>query len=460
MVLKRLFVLYALLIICNYLHAQSDAIFPLKLSNNKRYLVDKNNHPFLIKEFSAWGLIQALSEKDEAAFLDSIKQKGFNTVITGIICNAPSQMTGNPPFWQGVSPFNVQWDFSTPNEKYFKHADRFFKMAEEKNFFVMVLPCYMGYTEDASQGWWNELLNAKNDTIKMHKYGEFLGKRYQNTNNIMWIAGGDNNCEGELLAYENNLIAGIKTFDKNHYWSAHFDMNRGSVWSTDNKPFSNVIDIDGEYVWTESVLFERGPQYKSELLQYHKNKMIIQLDQSYEHDVPHFADNENYQWIRRKMYDGLLSGCAGTSFSSGEISNQCYSFKNWQPLMNTKGMQQVSYCFNLFEKLPWQKLIPDETNTTIIKGRENFGSRDYICAARASDSSVYIIYIPKGQSFEMNARNISGKPMRMNWYNPRTGENIKIGTSETRERYGIDPPSEEDWVLVFYSVDLNIFDTN
>ena len=138
---KQLLLLLILFVNCTCLHAQPNTIFPLRFSENKRYLVDKNNHPFLIKEFSAWGLIQALSEKDEAAFLDSLKQKGFNTVITGIICNAPSQMTGNPPFWQGISPFNVQWDFSTPNEKYFQHADRFFKMAEEKNFFVMVLPC-------------------------------------------------------------------------------------------------------------------------------------------------------------------------------------------------------------------------------------------------------------------------------------------------------------------------------
>lgn len=70
------------------------------------------------------------------------------------------------------------------------------------------------------------------------------------------------------------------------------------------------------------------------------------------------------------------------------------------------------------------------------------------------------MYNPKGQSFEMNVANISGKPMRMNGYNPRTGENIRIGTCETRKRYGIDPPSEEDWVIVFYDVSLNLFGTN
>lgn len=423
--------------------------FPLKLSDNKRYLIDNMDKPFLIKEFSAWGLIQALSEKDESAFLDSIKAKGFNTVMVSVISNAASQMGGNPPYWRGVSPFTVQWDFSTPNEIYFQHVDRFFEMAKQKGFFVMAVPCYLGYIGDPAQGWWDEMTGPKNDTSKMKKFGEFIGKRYRDTKNIMWLAGGDNNAEGKLLAYENNLLDGIRKSDNTHLWSGHFDMNRNIIWSSDHPVFGSMMDIDGLYVWTESVLFEKGPQYKTELEHYNKGKMIMQLDLSYEHDSPHFADNENYQWMRRKMYDGLLSGCTGTSFSSGEIGNYTYTFKNWKPLVNTRGMKQTTDCFRLFESLPWHKLIPDQTNEIILSGRGTFGSLDYICAARANDSSCYVLYIPKGQTFEINARKISGKPMRMHWYNPRTGEALKIGVAETRERYGISPPSEEDWVLVF-----------
>ncbi|MES1222628.1 MAG: DUF4038 domain-containing protein, partial [Bacteroidota bacterium] len=100
--------------------SQTTYPFPLKISDDKKYLVDKNNKPFLVKEISAWGLIQSLSEKDEAAFLDSIIKKGFNTVLTCILIKH-SQMTGNPPDWQGVSPLNIKWDFSTPNPVYFEH---------------------------------------------------------------------------------------------------------------------------------------------------------------------------------------------------------------------------------------------------------------------------------------------------------------------------------------------------
>jgi hypothetical protein len=429
--------------------AQSPVKFPLQLSVNKQFLVDQNQQPFLIKEFSAWGLIQALSEKDEAAFLDSIKQKGFNTVLTSILSNAPSQMGGNPPYWQGISPLSKQWDFSTPNEPYFQHVDRFFKLAEEKGFFVMALPFYLGYWGDGSQGWWDELKNPFNDTLKMNAFGSFVGKRYRDTKNIMWIAGGDNNAEGETLAYEKNMIDGLRKADPNHLWSGHFDMNKGIIWSTDHPVFGSLMDIDGLYVWTESILFERGPQYKAELLQYARGKMIVQMDQSYEHDNPHYADNENHQWIRRKRYDGLLSGCTGTSFSSGEMGNYSLSFKNWKPLMSTIGMQQAAHCFRLFESIPWHKLVPDQGSEIILTGRGEFGSRDFVCAARASDGSCYVIYLPKGQEITINVRKISGQPMRMGWFNPRNGVRIPIGVAETRERFGITPPSEEDWVIVF-----------
>jgi hypothetical protein len=437
--------------------AQTTASFPLRLSDNNRYLVDSNNKPFLVKEFSAWGLIQALSENDEAAFLDSLKLKGFNTVLTSVLSNAPTQMGGNPPYWQGVSPLTVKWDFSTPNEPYFEHVDRFFKLAEQKGFFVMALPVYLGYRTDPSQGWWDEIKSKTNDTLKMHKYGKYVGMRYKSTKNIMWVAGGDNNADGELLAYENNLIRGVKSVDLEHLWSGHFDMNLGVIWSTDHPVLGKMMDIDGEYVWTESILMEKGPQYKAELTQYNKGKMIMQLDISYEHDNPHYADNENPQWIRRKMYEGFLTGCKGTSFSSGEIGNYSLSFKNWKPLMSTLGMKQVAYCFKLYESRAWEKLVPDQTNDVILSGRGTFGELDYICAAKASDNSSYIMYIPKGnRTIYLNMKKMSGKPMKMHWFNPRTGEALRIGVAETRDKFGITPPSEEDWVIVFDDNDLKL----
>lgn len=444
--ISLLIVLFALIGKISF--AQQKTIFPLKFSENKRYLVDYKNEPFLIKEFSAWGFLQAISEKTEIAIMDSLKKKGFNTLLVSIVSNASSQMSGNPPNWQGVSPFKIKWDFSTPNEKYFKHVDKILKIAEQKGFFVLLVPCYLGYFTDAGQGWWDEMRGPNNSPEKMKVYGEFLGKRYKSTNNIMWVAGGDNDAKGLDEPYMKNLIAGIKLHDKTHLWTGHFDNGSLNFWSTNNSLYKDIIDIDGQYVWQELSMGNRGPQYVSELNQYKNGKMIFQLDQSYEHDVPHYADNENPQWIRRKMYDGLLSGCAGTSFSSGTLDNQAYWFKNTLALMNTPSLKDVYRCFKLFDVLPWQNFIPDTTKNIIVEGRGIFGSLEYMVAAKTSDSSVYMAYIPKGHSFWISPKAISMNRKILYWYNPRNGRLIKIGGQGADEIFGLTAPDENDWIFI------------
>lgn len=442
--MKNLFLLMLTALNFN-IHGQVKTYFPLKLSENKRHLVDQKNIPFLIKEFSAWGMIQALSEADAMAMMDSLKKKGFNSLMVSVISNATDQMGGNPPFWQGISPFNVQWDFNTPNEKYFRHVDWFMSMALRKGFLVMLVPCYFGYFTAPGQGWWDEVRSENNSPEKMRKYGEFLGNRYKDSPNLLWIIGGDNDAKGIDAPFMNNLIEGIKTYDQTHLWTGHFS----GGWSTDNESYKKYIDIDGFYVWKEISLGKDNPQYRSEINQYQKGKMIIQLDQSYEHDVPHYADNENPLWIRRKMWDGLLSGCAGTSFSSGTPDNQAYWMKKWKPLMNTPGMQYVSHCFAFFGSIPWYDLIPDTTAEVTIEGRGVNGSINYVCAAKSLDGNLYIMYIPGGRTIYMNIKELSGVTMRMHWYNPRKGTYLKIGHVGGNEtNFGLVTPDDNDWVLV------------
>ncbi|MBS1533191.1 MAG: DUF4038 domain-containing protein [Bacteroidetes bacterium] len=429
------------------LTAGAQTIFPLKLSANKKYLVDSRNKPFLIREISAWGLIQALSEKDEAALMDSVKKKGFNTLMVSII-SYDTRFAGGPPNWQGISPFKVKWDLSTYDTTYFAHADRFLHMAKSKGMLVLLVPCYMGYKGDANQGWWGKVLDAHNSPEKSRIYGEFLGKRYKNFSNIIWEAGGDNPCDSPLYAHMDNIIRGIKAFDQGHLWTGHFESVWPTDWSSGDKRYAKYIDLDGLYDFEEKNLGDNAPQYKTELARYGKGRMIFQLDQSYEQDIPHGKDNTDYQIIRRKNYDGLLSGCAGTSFSPGTPDTQCYTLTSWQPLMNTLGMRQMRLCFKLFRSRPWQKLVPD-TGTRIIADRGQFGSTDYICAAKASDGSTYIAYLPAGRSIEVNLKQLHMNRINQWWYNPRNGAVWSRGSfPSTVARETFIAPDEGDWVLV------------
>ncbi|HMH35046.1 MAG TPA: DUF4038 domain-containing protein [Puia sp.] len=427
--------------------AEANPVFPLSLSPTKKYLVDQNKVPFLIKEISAWGLIQALSETDELAFIDSVKNKGFNTLLVSII-SFDTRFAGQPPNWQGVPPFTVQWDFSTHNPAYFEHADRFLKMARDHGMLVLLVPCYLGYKGDANQGWWDELMNAKNNPAKSLEYGQFLGKHYKDCSNIIWVAGGDNPGAAPWYNHMKNIIDGIKQSDPLHLWTGHFESAQGTNWPSENSLYASYIDVDGLYDFTESSLGSDAPQYKTELKKYGRGKMIFQLDQSYEHDIPHGSDNEDHQWMRRKNYDGLLSGCAGTSFSPGQTDNQCYTFTRWRALMNTQGMHEARYCFEAFETRAWYDLEPIPGESIITKGRGTFGSIDYVCAAMTRDGSLLMAYLPSARTVTIDMNKISGSKVNAFWYNPRTGESSWIGTVSASGSVDFKPFSSGDWLFV------------
>src|SRR5258708_36213680 len=218
-------------------NAQRSGIFPLKLSLNGKYLSDSKSKPFLVKEISGWGVIKALTEGDAGAFMDRVKKKGFNTLMVSII-SYDNRFVGDPPNWQGISPFKTKWDFATYNIAYFKHADKFLSMAKAKGMLVLLVPCYLGYKGDKNQGWWDELLSPNNSVAKSRIYGEFLGKRYKGFSNIIWVAGGDNKGDSVWFPHTDNIIQGIKEFDRRHLWTGHFESAQGTNWSAGNKLYA------------------------------------------------------------------------------------------------------------------------------------------------------------------------------------------------------------------------------
>jgi hypothetical protein len=244
------------------------------------------------------------------------------------------------------------------------------------------------------------------------------------------------------------IIRGIRESDSMHLWTGHFESAHPTNWSSGNPLYKDYMDLDGLYAFTESSLGIDTPQYKTELAHYNRGKLIFQLDQSYEQDIPHGPDNEDPAWIRRKNYQGLLSGCAGTSFSPGTKNNPCYTLKDWRPLMNTRGMQEMYYCFLAFESRSWYLLIPDLTHSIVVSGGGRFGDHDYFCAARTSDSSTIMIYLTRKSRIEVDLRGLSGENATAWWFDPATGKSSPAGRYRGHQVQAFTPPSDGDWLLV------------
>src|SRR5215813_4109176 len=61
------------------------ARYPLKISPDRRRLLDADNRPFLVQGDTAWSLIANVNFDDTIRYLDDRRAKGFNTILVNLI---------------------------------------------------------------------------------------------------------------------------------------------------------------------------------------------------------------------------------------------------------------------------------------------------------------------------------------------------------------------------------------
>jgi len=85
----------------------SSPAYPLKVSANRRYLVDQNNTPFLIAGDVPQPLVAMVSTADAASYFDNRQAHGFNAVWIDVLVAGPyypySREDGST--YDGILPF-------------------------------------------------------------------------------------------------------------------------------------------------------------------------------------------------------------------------------------------------------------------------------------------------------------------------------------------------------------------
>jgi hypothetical protein len=109
----------------------------------------------------------------------------------------------------------------------------------------------------------------------------------------------------------------------------------------------------------------------------------------------------------------------------------------------------------LFDSRPWYDLVPDREHIVVTAGLGEFRGLDYAAAARTSDGSTVIVYIPTPRTIAVDLSQVSGDVVTGWWFDPRTGKaqpaiseipfREEDGTRGSRE---LTPPGDGDWVLV------------
>ena len=130
-------------VLMHIIDTYAQVAFPLKVSNDKRYLVDQNDQPFPILGRTAWFIISQ-PESGYKKFLDNTIEHGHNAIEMAVITHwpmgnhAPFNGNGDIPFlkrlngkdWDGKLTYgsinDEAPDLLTPNEKYWSSWMIFF----------------------------------------------------------------------------------------------------------------------------------------------------------------------------------------------------------------------------------------------------------------------------------------------------------------------------------------------
>ena len=414
--------------------ATGGPVFPLKASANNRFLVDQTGVPFLMQGDSPQALIGNLSPSDADFFFADRQAAGYNAVWVNLLCDSYTGCNSNGTTFDGIPPFTTPGDLSTPNEAYFSRVDTIIQDAANHHITILLDPIETG-------GWLS--VAQSNGSTKDYNYGAFLGRRYRNFPNLVWLSGNDFQT-WSTTSDDTDIIAvaqGIKDNDPNHIHTV--ELNFFTSNSIDDQRWVPLINLNASYTYNAT--------YDMVLQAYNRNlKPVFMVEADYEGE--HNASNLT---LRRQEYWSLLSGATGQLFGNHFTS---FLLPGWKSNMDTPGSNQFALSTRLFGPRKWFNLVPDQSHTFVTAGfgtyDANNAASDFLTAALTPDGTLGIAYMPTSRVITVNLSKFSA-PVTARWYDPANGTFTSIAgspfaNSGSRQFSppGANADGDGDWLLV------------
>lgn len=417
----------------------------LKISENRRYLVDQQDQPFFWLADTAWELFRRLDKAETDLYFQNRVQKGFTVVQAAIV----TPLSGwSKPNRQGHSAF--EGDIRFPNEAYFAHVDHVVQQAEELGLVMALLPAWSDFAASSS----SELSVGDN----AYRYGHYLGTRYHGQENIVWVLGGDTNPQ-ENLSMWRGLAQGLKE-NSDHLVTFHPLGDRtSSTWFHDDS-------------WLDFNMLQSGhgwdnPNYAAVLADYQREptKPIVDAEPRYENinGIARLGKQRiSAHQVRKAAYNAMLSGAFGHTYGANEIW-QFYmnngedgydgaglygADTHWSNALDFVGAWQMRHLRVAFERYPWYEFEPVHA---VVRGGSSAGG-GFTPAAVSTKNEAVLIYIPAGQSIELAINDVS-LIEDAEWFDPRTGEFSQVDREMIRANHFRPPvqsadPDAADYLLI------------
>ena len=436
----------------------------LKVSDDRHYLIHENGRPFFWLGNTAWLLPERLTRDEVDFYLSREREEGYNVEQIQVLNAIPTFNI------YGRQANDEQFSFAQFTSKnvygYWDHLDYIVDKAEANGIYI-AMDCI-----------WGSQISRMN-VQQAAAYGRFLGNRYKDKPNIIWMIGGDVLGSKGTESWD-ALARAIKEVDKNHLMTFHpRGRTTSAQWFNDREWLDfNMFQSghrrygqrngDIDYPIPDNTE-EDNWQYVSLSQKPENLKPVIDGEPSYE-DIPQGLHDINApRWqasdVRRYAYWAVFAGCFGHTYGHNSImqfmrpglSPAYGASKAWWDALNDPGYKQMKYLKRLMLSFPFTVRVADQS---IITG-ENGTQYDRIIATRGND--YLLVYNYSGKDMTIDLSKISGQRKNVWLMNPVDGSLKYLGEYNSRRAdfsYVISDKKNTDRVLIAIDSRQHYLDKN
>jgi hypothetical protein len=416
------------------------------ISGNHRYLLKDGKYFFWLGD-TAWELFHRLNREEADQYLKRRSEQGFTVIQAVVLAEFDGLHTPNP---YGNTPL-INDDPAKPNEAYFQHVDYIIDKAASYNLNIGLLPTWGDKIFKSNWGTGPEIFNVPN----AREYGKWIGNRYKDKKNIIWILGGDRNPRNDSdVAIWRSMAAGImEATNKRAVISFHPQPTElGSATWFHKDDWLGFNMLQNGHCRDNNVYDKIQAVYNMQPI-----KPVLDAEPIYE-DIPvcfnvkDLGTSSAYD-VRKFAYLDLFAGACGHTYGCHDIW-QFYSPNRkavydphvyWQQAIELPGANQMTYVRKLIESHSPLDRIPDQS---LIK-ENNYSAAERLQATRGND--YLFIYTAAGKPFTVVLEKIKGDRLQAYWFNPRDGKTTNTEIIDNKGTKNFTPPSSgygKDWVLV------------
>ncbi|MDJ0572226.1 MAG: glycoside hydrolase family 140 protein [Pleurocapsa sp. MO_192.B19] len=399
----------------------------LKIDSSKRFLVRADGSPFVWIGDTFWKFSR-LTREQRLHLLDDRQSKGYNVVMIRV----GTGTKGEPAGFSG----NLQ-----PIESHFQEMDHLVKEAKKRGMYIAI-----------ATGWWQIVQDFDADAL--YKFGKFIGDRYKDDDNIIWLSAGESggHRRKQELAFKRvkSLVQGIRDGDTgNKLLTIHADFQRGTSiskmntlvdfqnWQTSQWCCPDDLPRKDDRHWTvwEAIAYDYGQS---------PTKPTFDSEAWYENTNLGGGTPATPYNVRRRAYFSIFAGGFGHSYGGSGIWD---ATSNFDQALQLEGSTHIGYLSQLLHALGSDFLKLRPTQSMIVSGQSS-NYDQHIQATSANDGSYALVYTAGTPSFTLDLSPLSSESVSVIWFNPRTKELSRGNAVTRRNQVNFATPGKGDWVLV------------